>query len=156
MFLSLEQFTVRITIFNTPNAKFIDVLLYRNYVYNNPSFCQNRKHSLHDATPPWYLSSLRGRDSSGGTNAFGIRKELSLGLLAASSASASHNRALVHRSRALLDGGKQYGCNFYYNEYEKVPSTIEGIKARLGKRKHVTNIEFWYVLTPWGMMSMIC
>lgn len=48
----------------------------------------------------------------------------------------------MHRSWALLDGGKQYGSNFFYNEYEEVPNTIEGIRARMGKRRRVVDVGF--------------
>jgi len=100
----------------------------------------HQKYHRRDSTPPWYLSPLPGRDGSCLTNALGLRKELSLGLLADSSPYAAHNRVMVHRSWALLEGGKQYGPSFYYNEYEEVSNTIEGIKARLGKRRYEADV----------------
>lgn len=100
----------------------------------------HRKHHPRDSSPPWYLSPIQGRDGSCNTNAFGLRKDSSLGLLANTSPSAAQNQALVHRSWALLDGGKRYGTNFFYNEYEEVPNTIEGIRARMGKRRRVIDV----------------
>jgi hypothetical protein len=65
---------------------------------------------------------------------FDMRRELTLGLIASSSATAPHNQSIIHRSWALLDEGRQYGLDFYYNEYEEVPSTIAGIKAKMGRK----------------------
>jgi hypothetical protein len=83
---------------------------------------------------PWVLSPFQGRQGSEQTNIFGIRRELTLGLLYSNSGSVRNDRtrAMIHRSCGLLDQGKQYGENFYYNEYREVSNSFEGIKAKIG------------------------
>ena len=87
--------------------------------------------ALKEMRQPWYLSPIKGREESNSTNLFGIRQHPDLGSLADSSVGADQNRTIVHRTWALLDGGKQYGTNFQYHEYMKA-GTFDGIKARVG------------------------
>jgi len=86
--------------------------------------------SLH----PWSLSPVKGRKATNSANILGLYRDKTLGLLATSSPSERMNRALVHRSWAMLGGGKLYGQNFFYNEYQKVPSSFAGVVAKLGAK----------------------
>ena len=84
----------------------------------------------HEAAQPWYLSSTKGGKTSDSVNLFGIRYDSDLGLLAGSPIGAAQNRAIVHRTWGLLDGGSRYGANFQYNDYMHV-GTISGAADRL-------------------------
>ncbi|KAK6951511.1 hypothetical protein Daesc_006032 [Daldinia eschscholtzii] len=84
--------------------------------------------SLKEAKEPWVLSPIKRSQTSAPTNFLNMRKDPTLGLLSRSSFSAEQNRALVHRTWALLqDTDQAYGPNFEYNEYIKVSSAVGGI-----------------------------
>ncbi|KAI1475364.1 hypothetical protein K445DRAFT_219923 [Daldinia sp. EC12] len=84
--------------------------------------------SLKEAKEPWVLSPTKRPQTSAPTNFLNMRKDSTLGLLSGSSFSAEQNRALVHRTWALLqDTDQAYGPNFEYNEYIKVSSAVDGI-----------------------------
>ena len=59
-----------------------------------------------------------------------MRHDPDLGSLAASSIGAGQNRAVVHRTWGLLNGGDLYGRNFQYNEYNK-HGTLAGVGEKL-------------------------
>lgn len=82
---------------------------------------------LLESQQPWYLSPTTGQRTSNLTNLFGMRHDLLLGGLSASSLNGWQNRAVVHRTWGLLGGGKDYGPNFQYNEYNKTSSTLAGV-----------------------------
>ena len=82
----------------------------------------------------WALSPIEGRTAPDGANMLGLRHDKTLGLLSTSSSTVRQNRVLVHRSRALLDGGNFYGPNFFYNEYQKVPSSFAGVRAKVSTK----------------------
>jgi hypothetical protein len=86
---------------------------------------------LAESLQPWALSPIEGRKGSNGTNMFGLRHDKTLELLSASSATERQDRVLVHRGWALQDGGKSYGPNFFYNEYNRAPSAFAGVVAKL-------------------------
>lgn len=88
--------------------------------------------TMAESLQPWALSPIEGHKASDGADMWGLRRDKTLGLLSTSSATERQDRALVHRSWALLDGGNVYGPNFFYNEYEKAPSTFAGVLAKLG------------------------
>jgi hypothetical protein len=88
--------------------------------------------TMAESLQPWALSPIEGRKAPDGANMLGLRHDKTLGLLSTSSSTVRQNRVLVHRSWALLDGGKLYGPNFFYNEYQKVPSSFAGVRAKLG------------------------
>lgn len=80
-----------------------------------------------ESQQPWYLSPTKGRVELSSANLFGARHDPILGTLSASSLSSVQNRAVVHRTWGLLGGGKEYGSNFQYSEYQKASSTLAGI-----------------------------
>jgi short subunit dehydrogenase-like uncharacterized protein len=82
---------------------------------------------LQESQQPWYLSPTKGRQKSNSTNLFGMRHDPLLGELSASSLSEVQNIAIIHRTWGLLGGGKDYGPNFQYNEYNKTSSTLAGM-----------------------------
>ncbi|KAG4428875.1 hypothetical protein IFR05_015636, partial [Cadophora sp. M221] len=41
-------------------------------------------------------------------------------------------RVLIHRSWALLDSGRLYGDDFYYNEYREMKSSRDGVREKMG------------------------
>ena len=83
------------------------------------------------AMKPWALSPVAGPKSRANqswmTKIFGVRSVPDLGTLT-TSFGASPNVAIVQRSWGLLDSGsgKQYGENFQYSEYMKIPSVFLG------------------------------
>ncbi|KAI0122865.1 Saccharopine dehydrogenase-domain-containing protein [Xylariales sp. AK1849] len=79
----------------------------------------------------WIMSPVEGGPTSDLTNVLGIRHGPDLGALAASPFSADQDRAVIHRTWGLLDGGKFYGPTFQYNEYEGVSSTLTGVLKML-------------------------
>lgn len=83
--------------------------------------------TMQESQGPWYLSPVKGEQYANAANIFGIRHDPVLGTLSPSSFSDLQNRAVVHRTWGLLDGGNYYGRNFRYSEYNKVSSTIAGI-----------------------------
>ncbi|RAO72956.1 uncharacterized protein BHQ10_008968 [Talaromyces amestolkiae] len=84
--------------------------------------------TIQESQTPWYLSPVNGQQYvDDEANVFGIRHDAVLGTLSPSSFSDLQNRAVVHRTWGLLDGGNRYGLNFRYSEYSKVSSTIAGI-----------------------------
>ena len=89
---------------------------------------------MQELQQPWYLSPNKGRKTSNSSNFFGIRHDPVLGELSASSFSEMQNKAVIHRTWGLLDGGKDYGPNFQYNEYNKTSSTVAGISQLLNKK----------------------
>lgn len=94
---------------------------------------------------PWYLSPVKGQQYlSDDSNAFGIRHDPVLGYLSPSSLSNLQNRAVVHRTWGLLDGGNYYGQNFRYSEYNRVSSTIAGVMDILKSK----GIELMFTLPP--------
>jgi short subunit dehydrogenase-like uncharacterized protein len=82
---------------------------------------------IKEAKQPWVLSPIQGIPTSTSTGFFGTRNDPDLGMLAVNSLIGPQNRALVHRTWGLLDGGKYYGPHFQYNEYDQVSSTFAGI-----------------------------
>ncbi|KAM0815636.1 putative Saccharopine dehydrogenase-domain-containing protein [Seiridium cardinale] len=76
---------------------------------------------------PWFLSPLEGRVARNPVNSLGIRKDPYLGVLVASAFGAHQDRAVVHRTWGLLQGGKEYGPNFHFNEYEGASSNLQGV-----------------------------
>lgn len=83
--------------------------------------------TMQESQGPWYLSPVKGQQYvDDEANAFGMRHDPVLGTLSPSSFSDLQNRAVVHRTWGLLDGGNYYGQNFRYSEYNKVSSTIAG------------------------------
>jgi hypothetical protein len=72
-----------------------------------------------DASKPWALSPVPGRESSTPKGLLNTRTEPELGLLTRS-LTATTNRSIVHRSWGLIEGGKFYGPRFRYSEYMKV------------------------------------
>ncbi|KAH7410687.1 hypothetical protein BKA64DRAFT_359911 [Cadophora sp. MPI-SDFR-AT-0126] len=93
------------------------------------------KSPRHPPLNPWFLSHTQGRTctaSSLSTRASPLR-ELTLGLLSPSTTlSSQQTRVLVHRSWALLDSGRCYGEDFYYNEYREVKACREGVREKMG------------------------
>ncbi|PVH78428.1 hypothetical protein DL98DRAFT_656140 [Cadophora sp. DSE1049] len=93
------------------------------------------KSPRHPPLNPWFLSHTQGRTctaSSLNTRA-SPRRELTLGLLSPSTTlSSQQTRVLVHRSWALLDSGRCYGEDFYYNEYREVKPCREGVREKMG------------------------
>ncbi|TVY75666.1 putative trans-acting enoyl reductase [Lachnellula suecica] len=83
---------------------------------------------------PWALSPISGRKAPNAANTFGLRRDKTLGLLSASSPTERQDRALVHRSWALLDAGNLYGKNFFYNEYQKAGGVVGGVVAKIGTK----------------------
>lgn len=84
--------------------------------------------TIQESQSPWYLSPVKGQQYvDDKANFFGIRHDPVLGTLSPSSLSDLQNRAVVHRTWGLLDGGSRYGPNFRYSEYNKASSTIAGI-----------------------------
>ncbi|KAI1463469.1 Saccharopine dehydrogenase-domain-containing protein [Daldinia caldariorum] len=84
--------------------------------------------AIKESREPWVLSPIKRSQTSASTNFLGLRKDPNLGLLSASSFTAEEDRALVHRTWALLqDTDQGYGPNFEYNEYIKVSSVTDGI-----------------------------
>ena len=53
----------------------------------------------------------------------------------------------------MLGGGDTYGRDFFYNEFEEVTNAIEGIRARLGKRRKVGDMGLRYVFV---FLSRLC
>lgn len=97
--------------------------------------------TIQESEEPWYLSPVKGHQQYvNTTNLFGMRHDPLLGTLSPSSFSNLQNRAVVHRTWGLLDGGNYYGPNFQYSEYNKVSSTIAGIMDIL--RAHGINLLF--------------
>lgn len=88
--------------------------------------------TMAESMQPWALSPIEGRTASNGTNILGLRHDKTLGLLSSSSPTERQDRALVHRSWALLDSGSFYGPNFFYNEYNKAHNTFTGVIAKIG------------------------
>ena len=88
--------------------------------------------TMAESLQPWALSPIEGRKASSGANMLGMRHDKTLGLLSTSSPTERQDRALVHRSWALLDGGNFYGPNFFYNEYNRASGTFAGMVAKLG------------------------
>lgn len=88
--------------------------------------------TMAESLQPWALSPMKGRKALDGANMFGLRHDKTLGLLSTSSPTERQDRALVHRSWGLLDGGNFYGRSFFYNEYQRAPSTFAGVVAKLG------------------------
>lgn len=90
---------------------------------------------LEESNRPWTLSPIEGVKTSPSTNRLGLRRDPDLGLLAASSVTATGNRAITHRAWGLLrDTDADYGPNFQYNEYAKVSSALSGFLSILGSR----------------------
>jgi hypothetical protein len=90
--------------------------------------------TMAESLRPWALSPIEGRTAPDGANMLGLRHDKTLGLLSTSSSTVRQNRVLVHRSWALLDGGNFYGPNFFYNEYQKVPSSFAGVRAKVSTK----------------------
>lgn len=90
----------------------------------------NYSKALHLEKDPWILSPIRGDQITDNTDILGMRYDPDLGSLCANTTSAVQNRALVHRTWALLDQGGLYGSKFYYNEYSKT-STMGGIFSQM-------------------------
>ncbi|KAI2778010.1 Saccharopine dehydrogenase-domain-containing protein [Daldinia loculata] len=87
---------------------------------------------VEEAKQPWVLSPIKRPQTPTPASFLGMRKDPNLGLLSASSFGAIENRALVHRTWALLqDTDQGYGPNFRYNEYIKVSSATDGILRML-------------------------
>ncbi|KAI1653990.1 Saccharopine dehydrogenase-domain-containing protein [Daldinia decipiens] len=83
---------------------------------------------VEEAKQPWVLSPIKRPKTPTPADFLGMRKDPTLGLLSASSFGAIENRALVHRTWALLqDTDQGYGPNFRYNEYIKVSSAADGL-----------------------------
>ncbi|KAF3007008.1 hypothetical protein E8E14_008705 [Neopestalotiopsis sp. 37M] len=80
---------------------------------------------------PWFLSPVEGTTVPKTTNMLGVREVPYLGLLAAGTYGARQDRAIVHRTWGLLDGGRDYGVNFQYNEYASVSSTLQAVAKML-------------------------
>ncbi|EHK49352.1 hypothetical protein TRIATDRAFT_92417 [Trichoderma atroviride IMI 206040] len=78
----------------------------------------------YESRQPWYLSPIVGRQNLSSTNLFGVRHDPTLGIMSTSSLSDVQNRAVVHRTWGLLNGGMAYGANFHYSEYKKASSTL--------------------------------
>lgn len=76
---------------------------------------------------PWILSPVQGSQILKQTNWLGLRYNDDLGWLADSQFGATQDRAIIHRTWGLLDGGKTYGPNFKYSEYDSASSTIAGV-----------------------------
>ncbi|KAH6646213.1 Saccharopine dehydrogenase-domain-containing protein [Truncatella angustata] len=95
-----------------------------NAILSKPNFDAKTIAESHD---PWYLSPVRGTAIQNPINFFGIRKEPYLGVLVASAYGARGDRAVVHRTWGLLQGGKEYGANFHFNEYNSASSTLHGL-----------------------------
>ncbi|KAH8203975.1 hypothetical protein TruAng_001917 [Truncatella angustata] len=95
-----------------------------NAILSKPNFDAKTIAESHD---PWYLSPVRGTAVQNPINFFGIRKEPYLGVLVASAYGARGDRAVVHRTWGLLQGGKEYGANFHFNEYNSASSTLHGL-----------------------------
>ncbi|KAK0120188.1 hypothetical protein ONS95_011594 [Cadophora gregata] len=93
------------------------------------------KSPRHPPLNPWFLSHTQGQTctaSSLSTRA-SPRRELTLGLLSPSTTlSSQQTRVLVHRSWALLDSGRSYGEDFYYNEYREMRPCREGVREKMG------------------------
>ncbi|KAI0095902.1 Saccharopine dehydrogenase-domain-containing protein [Daldinia grandis] len=84
--------------------------------------------AVEEAKQPWVLSPIKRPQTPIPANFLGMRKDPTLGLLSATSFGAVQNRALVHRTWALLqDTDQGYGPNFRYNEYNKASSAVDGI-----------------------------
>ncbi|KAH8685845.1 Saccharopine dehydrogenase-domain-containing protein [Tricladium varicosporioides] len=88
--------------------------------------------AMAESLQPWALSPIKGRKYSDSANMFGLRHDKTLGLLSTSSPTARQDRALVHRSWSLLDGGNFYGRDFFYNEYQRASNAFAGVVANLG------------------------
>ncbi|KAI0847186.1 Saccharopine dehydrogenase-domain-containing protein [Daldinia vernicosa] len=87
---------------------------------------------LEEAKQPWVLSPIKRPQTPIPANFLGMREDPTLGLLSATSIGAELDRPLVHRTWALLqDTDQGYGPNFWYNEYSKVSSTVDGISHML-------------------------
>ncbi|KUJ21405.1 uncharacterized protein LY89DRAFT_681909 [Mollisia scopiformis] len=106
---------------------------------------------LQESEQPWYLSPIKGLELSKSTNFFGMRHDPFLGELSASSMSAAQNRAVIHRTWGLLDGGKDYGPNFQYHEYKKAKSTVAGILQILNSKA----IALLLAIAPFRAMAKI-
>jgi short subunit dehydrogenase-like uncharacterized protein len=104
-----------------------------------------------ESQQPWYLSPTKGRPKLNSTNLFGARHDPILCTLSASSLSDVQNRAVVHRTWGLLDGGKEYGSNFQYSEYKKASSTLAAIFQIL----NTMAIRFMLALFPLRAMAMM-
>ncbi|KUJ12485.1 uncharacterized protein LY89DRAFT_785834 [Mollisia scopiformis] len=80
---------------------------------------------------PWSLSPVRGNFVSERTNAFGARKDLTLGHL--STSKNHYAQAIVHRSWGLLDPRTEsvYGPNFCFNEFVERNSSTATLKRKL-------------------------
>jgi hypothetical protein len=100
--------------------------------------------TMQESQGPWYLSPVQGQHHGNATNIFGMRHNPLLGYLSPSSFSDIQNRAVVHRTWGLLDGGNHYGRNFQYSEYNKVSSTIVGIVDILKSK----GIKLMFTLPP--------
>lgn len=100
--------------------------------------------TMQESQGPWYLSPVKGQEYVNEANIFGIRHDPILGTLSPSSFSDLQNRAVVHRTWGLLDGGNYYGRNFRYSEYNKVSSTIAGIMDILKSK----GIKLMFTLPP--------
>lgn len=83
---------------------------------------------------PWFLSPVRGAPVQNPINSLGIRKDPRLGVLVASAYGARQDRAVVHRTWGLLQGGTEYGANFYFNEYDSASSTFQGVWKMLNAK----------------------
>ncbi|RYP05652.1 hypothetical protein DL764_003661 [Monosporascus ibericus] len=87
---------------------------------------------LKETSQAWALSPVEGRETSSATNVFGLRHDRDIGLLSASSATATTNKLVVHRTWGLLRStDKDYGPNFQYNEYDRATSPLSGISRVL-------------------------
>lgn len=80
-----------------------------------------------DALDPWLLSPIKGGTAENPIDSWGIRKDPYLGVLVASAYGAKQDRAVVHRTWGLLQGGREYGSNFHFNEYDGVTSYFHGL-----------------------------
>ncbi|KAH9996748.1 Saccharopine dehydrogenase-domain-containing protein [Xylariaceae sp. FL0662B] len=84
--------------------------------------------TVKEATQPWALSPIPGKQTSTSANFLHIRRDPDLGLLSDSSFHDVVDRVVVHRTWGLLtSAGQEYGPNFQYNEYHRVSSTIAGL-----------------------------
>ena len=83
---------------------------------------------------PWALSPIPGPASdkpvSLFSRIFGVRVVPKLGILS-SSLAAKPNEAIVQRSWGLFDGGKFYGSNFTFHEYQRAGSKLSGFASHL-------------------------
>jgi hypothetical protein len=83
-----------------------------------------------NASKPWALSPISGRQTATPKRLLRIRTVPELGFLT-SSITAMPNRSIVHRSWGLIDGGKFYGTQFRYSEYMRVRNTFIAVLVNL-------------------------